>query len=91
MALNRDKKASVIKKVSGGTKNTGATEVQIALVSEQILALQEHIKTNKKDIRAIRRIVQKNAQRRKMLKYLKHHDLTKYNEIIKAYNLKEVA
>ena len=70
-------------------KDTGSAEVQIALLSERINALSEHLKLHKKDFNSRRGLLQMVNQRRKLLNYLKKTDPKKYEEILTKLNLRK--
>jgi len=69
-------------------KDNGSPEVQIALLSHEISLLQDHLKLHDKDVDAKRSLLKKVARRRKFVKYLKEHDLERYNLISKKLGLK---
>ncbi len=69
-------------------KDTGSTEVQIGLLTDEIKMLQEHVATHKKDFDAKRSLLKKVAKRRAFLKYLKSKKLSTYNTISKKVSVK---
>lgn len=89
MPLTKETKAEIIKKIAGNTKNTGDTSVQIALLTERIRHLSEHIQTNKKDFVTQRSLIKLVNQRRKLLNYLKAHNLDKYRTLIKELDIRK--
>lgn len=89
MALTKEKKAEIIKKITGNEKNTGNTSAQIALLTERIKHLSEHIQTNKKDFVTQRSLIKLVNQRRKLLNYLKLHNLDKYRALIKELDIRK--
>lgn len=89
MALTKDDKATIIKDFGGDEKNSGSTEVQIALLTSRIKDLTEHFKTHKKDHNSRRGLLKLVGSRRKLLKYLKRSDLDKYRELIKKLGLRK--
>lgn len=89
MPLTKEKKQEIIKEIAGNEKNTGDTSAQIALLTERIKHLSEHLQTNKKDFVTQRSLVKLVSQRRKLLNYLKAHHLEKYRELIKKLNIRK--
>lgn len=76
-------------KVEADEKNTGSTSSQIAILSEKINNLAEHLKTNKKDLHSTRGLLQMIADRRKLIKYLKRKDLKLWEETADKLGLKK--
>lgn len=70
-------------------KDTGSSEVQIALLTARINHLTEHLRTNRKDFHSRRGLLQMAARRRKLLDYVKRHDLAKYTELLQKLNLRK--
>ncbi len=89
MALTKDQKVAVVAEYGASDKDTGRTEVQIALLTSRILELTEHFKVHKKDHNSRRGLLKLVGQRRKLLKYLSRIDLEKYRELIKKLNLRK--
>jgi small subunit ribosomal protein S15 len=81
MALDQAKKAEIIAKYARGENDTGSTEVQVALLTERITYLTEHLKTNKKDHSSRLGLLKLVGQRRRLMRYLKKVDLTRWNTI----------
>ena len=81
MALDTAKKQEIIAKYSRGENDTGSTEVQIALTTARIVYLTEHLKTNKKDHSSRLGLLKLVGQRRRLLRYLRSKDLTRFNAI----------
>ena len=81
MALDQAKKAEIIAKYARGENDTGSTEVQVALLSERISYLTEHLKTNKKDHSSRLGLLKLVGQRRRLMRYLKKTDLTRWSAI----------
>ncbi len=82
MALTKDHKLEVIKKYQLKEGDTGSPEVQIALLTERINTLNEHLKLNKKDHHSRRGLLKMVGQRRGLLNYLMSKDIERYREII---------
>lgn len=89
MAFTKDEKAHIIKDIGGGEKNTGSTDVQIALITERINQLTEHFKANKKDTNGRRGLLKLVGQRRKLLKYLQRTDLARYRELLEKLGIRK--
>jgi len=81
MALDQAKKAAIIAKYARGENDTGSTEVQVALLTERITYLTEHLKTNKKDHSSRLGLLKLVGQRRRLMRYLKKVSLTRWNVI----------
>jgi small subunit ribosomal protein S15 len=69
-------------------KDTGSSEVQIALLSDRINHLTEHFKVHKKDFHSRRGLLKMVGHRRRLLNYLKNKDLEKYRNIIKSLGIR---
>ena len=89
MALSKDEVSSIITKFGKNEKDTGATEVQIALLTERINQLTEHCKQFKKDKSSQRGLLILVGQRRRMLKYIQRSNLEKYRSLIKDLGLRK--
>jgi len=81
-------KPKTIKTYQRGPKDTGSPEVQIAILSERIAELTEHMKIHKKDVSSRRGLLSMVSNRRTLLDYLKAKDEAKYVEIVKKLNLR---
>ena len=89
MALDKDEVSSIINKFGKNEKDTGASEVQIALLTERISQLTEHCKTFKKDKSSQRSLLILVGKRRRMLKYIQRSNLEKYRSILKELGLRK--
>ena len=89
MPLKKDQKIEIVKEFGSSDKDTGSTEVQIALLTTRILELTEHFKIHKKDHAGRRGLLKLVGQRRRLLKYLKKTNLEGYRAIIKKLNLRK--
>ena len=89
MALTKDKKQEIIKKFAKNEKDTGSTEVQIAILTEEINVLTEHLKEHSHDYHSRRGLLKKVGQRRSLLNYLLKEDVTRYREIVKSLGLRK--
>ncbi len=89
MALNKDVKANIVKKYAQSKNDTGSVEVQVAILTEEINALTEHLKEHDKDFHSRRGLLKKVGRRRSLLNYLAKKDITRYREIIKKLGLRK--
>jgi len=88
MSITKEKKEELIKKFGQHEKDTGSCEIQIAILTERIKNLTEHLKRFKKDQSSRRGLLQLVAQRRKLLSYLRREDGERYKKIISALGLR---
>ena len=89
MALTKEKKTNIIKKFARDEKDTGSPEVQIAILTEEINALTEHLNKNKQDKHSKRGLLIKVGKRRSLLNYLLKNDVKKYREVVKELGLRK--
>ena len=89
MALTKDVKTSIIKKFARDEKDTGSAEVQIAILTEEIRILTEHLKEHSHDYHSRRGLLKKVGQRRNMLNYLAKKDINRYREVTKKLGLRK--
>jgi small subunit ribosomal protein S15 len=82
-------KSETIEKFQTHEKDTGSSEVQVALLTSRILELTEHFKVHKKDHQSRRGLLKLVGQRRRLLEYLKRQSLSKYQQIIKELELRK--
>ncbi len=75
-------KEEIIKEYGKSDKDTGSTEVQVALMSERIDHLTEHLKDNKKDHHTRRGLLMLVGKRKRLLEYLQNQDINRYRELI---------
>jgi small subunit ribosomal protein S15 len=88
MTLTLDKKAELIAKFGDSPTDTGKTEVQVALLTERINYLTDHLRTHKKDHHSRRGLLMLVGQRRRLLDYLQRADLERYRSLIKELGLR---
>lgn len=88
MALSKDRKTAVIGKFKRADNDTGSAEIQIALLTESIDELTEHLKTHKKDHASRRGLLIKVGKRRRLLRYLESADLERYRAIVDKLGLR---
>jgi len=89
MALNNETVTKIVTKFGKNVKDTGASEVQVALLTERINQLTEHCKRFKKDKSSQRGLLILVGQRRRMLKYVQRMDIEKYRALIKELGLRK--
>lgn len=89
MALTKDVKENIVKKYARHEGDTGSAEVQIAILTEEIKTLTEHLKEHKHDNHSKRGLLKKVGQRRSLLNYLVKTDVTRYREIVKSLGLRK--
>lgn len=89
MALTKEKKGGIISQFKLHEKDTGSSEVQIALLTERINDLAGHFKAFKKDNHSRRGLLKMVSRRRRLLDYLKRTNKEKYQIILKKLNLRK--
>jgi small subunit ribosomal protein S15 len=88
MALTAENKAAIVAEYQTAEGDTGSPEVQVALLTHNIVGLQDHFKVNAKDHHSRRGLIRMVNQRRKLLDYLKGKDVTRYTSLIKRLGLR---
>jgi len=83
-----ERKNTLIKEYATKEGDTGSPEVQVAVLTEHILNLTEHMKEHKKDVHSRRGLLMKVNKRRKLLDYLKRKDENRYQTLIKSLGLR---
>lgn len=89
MVLVKDKKKEIIDNFKVHSRDTGSTEVQVAILTERINLLGEHFKDHKKDFHSRRGLLMLVGKRRRLLNYLKEKDAKKYEEVLEKLNLRK--
>ena len=89
MALTKKTKAEIVKKYGKTANDTGSAEVQIAILTEEIKNLTEHLKEHKHDFHSRRGLLKKVGKRRSLLNYLVENDVTRYREVVKSLGLRK--
>lgn len=89
MALMLEKKKEIIEQYRSHERDTGSSEVQIAILSERIRYLTEHFKAHQKDHHSRRGLLKLVGQRRRLLNYLREKKLDRYREIIEKLGLRK--
>lgn len=86
--LDKKKKEEIIKKFKTHKNDTGSSEVQIAILTEEVKELTEHLKEHKKDFSSRRGLVKKLNQRRKLLRFLERDNFESFEKLVKKLGLK---
>ena len=87
--MTKERKQEIINTFKRDENDTGSSEVQIALLTERINELTEHLKVHKKDNHSRRGLFKMIGNRRNLLNYLAKKDLPRYREIVKQLNLRK--
>jgi len=88
--LDKKKKERIITKYKTHNNDTGSSQVQIAILTEEIKELTKHLKTHKKDFSSRRGLLKKVAERRRLLNYLRREDEKEFEKIVKDLKLKAI-
>ena len=88
MSITAEKKAALIKEYAIKEGDTGSPEVQVAILTERIKNLTEHMKDHKKDFISRRGLLMMVGKRKRLLAYLKKQNLEKYRDLIKSLNIR---
>ena len=87
--MTKERKQELIAKYKREENDTGSPEVQIALLTERISELTEHLKVHQKDNHSRRGLLKMIGKRRNLLNYLAEKDINRYREIVKKLNLRK--
>ena len=87
--LTKEEKQEIMQKYATHEGDTGSPEVQIAILTNRILYLTEHLKVHKKDHHSRRGLLKMVGHRRRLLSYLSKKDISRYREIIAQLNLRK--
>ena len=88
MSITAERKQSLIKEFATNNKDTGSPDVQVAILSERIGNLTEHLKIHKKDNHSRRGLLRMVGQRRRLLDYVKKKEVKRYEELIGRLGLR---
>ena len=88
MALTAENKAAIVAEYQTAEGDTGSPEVQVALLTHNIVGLQDHFKVNNKDHHSRRGLIRMVNQRRKLLDYLKGKNVERYKALISSLGLR---
>ena len=89
MAVSKERKAELIKEFGKDANDSGSAEVQVAILTERIRELTEHVKVHKKDHHSRRGLLQMVGKRRNMLNYLQKKDIERYRALIAKLGLRK--
>ncbi len=88
MSITAERKQELIKEFAVKKNDTGSPEVQVAILSERIANLTEHLKTHKKDFHSRRGLLMMVGLRRRLLDYVKRKKIERYEDLIKRLKLR---
>lgn len=88
MSVELKNKQKIVKKYGANEKDTGSTSVQVAMLSQKINDLTEHLKTNKNDNASKRGLLMMVGKRKRLLSYLKNQNIEEYRDLVKKLNLR---
>ncbi|WP_304853196.1 30S ribosomal protein S15 [Adlercreutzia caecimuris] len=88
-SISRERTAELIKEFGKNDQDSGSAEVQVAILSERIRSLTEHLKVHKKDNHTRRGLMMLIGKRRGMLKYIKNRDIDEYRALIKKLGIRD--
>jgi small subunit ribosomal protein S15 len=88
MAITQERKNELINEFKTHENDTGSPEVQIAILTEEINTLNEHLRTHKKDHHSRRGLFKMVGRRRNLLKYLRENDVARYRDLINKLGLR---
>jgi len=88
MSIEKEKTVEIIKGYGSNEKDSGSASVQVAILTERIKNLTEHLKIHKKDFGSRRGLLSMVGQRRNLLQYIKKRNDASYQELIKALGLR---
>ena len=88
MALTKEQKKAIVEEYRVKEGDTGSPEVQIAILTKEILELNDHLKTHKHDHHSRRGLMKKVGHRRNLMKYLAREDVSRYQTLIKKLGLR---
>ena len=88
MAITQERKQELISRFGGDASDTGKTEVQVALLTERINDLNEHLREHRKDHHSRRGLLMLVGRRRRLLNYLRDSDLERYRTVLRELGLR---
>lgn len=89
LSITKERAQELIKEYGKGDSDSGSAEVQVAIMTERIKNLTEHLKAHKKDNHTRRGLMQLIGKRRGLLKYIKKRDINEYRELIKKLGIRD--
>ncbi|MCR9221819.1 MAG: 30S ribosomal protein S15 [Alphaproteobacteria bacterium] len=88
MSITKDRTAELVKEYGGGDKNTGSPDAQVAILTERITNLTEHLKTHKHDSHSRRGLLMMVGKRRRLLDYIRRRDEERYRKLIGSLGIR---
>jgi small subunit ribosomal protein S15 len=88
MSINLKNKQEIVKEFGKNEKDTGSSAVQVAMMTQKISELTEHLKVNKKDFATKRGLLMMVGKRKRLLAYIKSQNLDEYRELIKKLGIR---
>jgi small subunit ribosomal protein S15 len=88
MTVTQERKRELVERFGSAQGDTGRTEVQVALLTERIAALTEHLRTHRKDHHSRRGLLMLVGKRRRLLSYLQRSDLERYRALVRELGLR---
>ena len=89
MAVSKERKAELIKEFGKDANDSGSAEVQVAILTERIRELTEHVKVHNKDHHTRRGLLMLVGKRRRLLSYIKERDINNYRELIAKLGIRD--
>ena len=89
MSITKETKTTIFNEFGGKAANTGSIEGQVALLTERISDISNHLQANKKDFSTHRGLMQLVGKRKRLLNYLQKHNLTGYRQLIEKLGIRK--
>lgn len=89
MTISKERKAELIKQYGKNEQDSGSAAVQVAILTDRIHELTEHMKSHKKDFHTRRGLLMLVGKRRRLLSYIKKNDINEYRELIKELGIRD--
>lgn len=89
MTISKERKAELTAKFGKNAQDTGNSKVQVAILSERIKELTEHMKSHQRDFHTRRGLLMLVGKRRRLLSYIKKNDINEYRELIKELGIRD--
>ncbi len=89
LSITKERTAELIKEYGKGEGDSGSVEVQVAILTERIRNLTEHLKVHKKDNHTRRGLMKLIGRRRGLLKYIKDRDINEYRALVKKLGIRD--
>ena len=89
MAVSKERKAELVAQYGASDKDSGSAEVQVALLTERIKGLTEHMKVHPKDFHTRRGLLMLVGKRRRLLSYIKARNIEEYRTLIKSLGIRD--